>query len=215
MAYAYELARNIDCDLQLIPFTFDELGQKLEGGVFDIGMSSLIMSEQRLLQMDFTFPYYEDSNVLVIPAAQKKQFLHLKQLQLEAGLKMGAVGAQVDIARRNFPLASVVEIQGMLALVSKEVASVFWSKTSAIIWCTTHPEFVAIDYGQDIGKCYFAYPIRQHAVNFGFFLNNWLSLKEQSGFKKRMQSYWIDGIEPGTRAPRWSIFHNVLHLGQN
>ncbi|PIS02533.1 MAG: hypothetical protein COT85_04410 [Chlamydiae bacterium CG10_big_fil_rev_8_21_14_0_10_42_34] len=215
IAYAYELARNINCDLQLVPFTFDELAQKLDSGAFDIGMSSLIMSEERLLEMDFTFPYYEDNNVLVIPTSEKKRYLRLKELKANNHIKIGAVGALVDIAKQNFPNATLVEIQGMDALLSKKVESVFWSKTSAMVWCLTHPEFVAVDYGQEIGKCYFAYPIRQHAVNFGFFLNNWLSLKEQSGFKGAMQSYWIDGLSPGSRPPRWSVLRNVFHYGLN
>jgi len=214
IAYAYELARNLNCKLQLIPFAFNQLAQDLTNGVFDIGMSSIIMSEDRLLRMDFTFPYYEDNNVLIVPAAKKNQFLHLKQVRAREGLKIGAGGEQIEIGKRNFPLATLVDLTDLDRFLKGDAEVILEAQTSAVIWCLSHPDYVTISYGDQLGKIYFSYPIRQHATDFGFFLNNWLTLKEQSGFKKRMYSYWIDGIRPTVRPPRWSLLRNVLHLSE-
>ncbi len=211
VAYAYELARDLDCEIQFIPLLFDELENQLTHGIFDIGMSSIIMNEQRLLQMQFSFPYFEDNNILVVARSKKKPFLSLKTAQETKGLKIGAGGAQFDIAKQNFPNAEIIDIHSTEGFLKGEFDAIMWSQTTAIIWCLSHPDYVVIDYGDQIGKSYFAYPIRQHAIDFGFFLNNWLSLKEQSGFKKDMKNYWIHGIPPSARKPRWSILRNVLH----
>jgi proton glutamate symport protein len=211
VSYAYELARDLECKLEFIPFDFNQLAQNLTDGVFDIGMSSIIMSEERLLQMQFTFPYLEDNNALVVPRLKKKEFLLLKEAQANETLKIGAGGAQYAIAKRHFPKAHLTRLTSISQLTRGEVDAILWSETSAVIWCLTHPDFIVIDYGNQIGKSFFGYPIRQHATDFGFFLNNWLTLKEQSGFKKDMEAYWIHGIPPGKREPRWSILRNVLH----
>ncbi len=214
IAYAYELANDLGCKLEFIPITnIDTLASDLFTGVFDIGMSSLIMSEERLLQMQFTSPYLQDNNVLIVPRAKKKQFLHLKEVQALNGIKIGAAGALFEIAKRNFPNANVVKMPNIKSFLEGEYEAILWSGTTAMIWCLSHPEFVSIDYGNEIGVSYFAYPIRQHATDFAFFLNNWLTLKQQSGFKKNMEGYWLHGTLPGQRPPRWSILRNVLNFG--
>ena len=214
IAYAYELARDLGCTLQLVPFLFDNLSEMIEKGDFDLGMSSIIMSEDRLLQMDFTFAYYEDNNVLIVPRAKKEQYLHLNNILDMKGLRIGAGGEQIVIAKRRFPNANVINLEDMDLFTQGAADVILWSETTAIIWCLSHPDYVSISYGNQIGKSFFAFPFRKHGTDFGFYLNNWLTLKEQSGFKKRMESYWIDGVRPNSRPPRWSILRNVLHFGE-
>lgn len=211
VAYAYELAKDLNCELQFVPLHFNKLADELTNGAFDIGMSSIIMNEKRLVQMQFTFPYAEDNNVLIVRRDKRKQFLDLKKLQSQKGVVIGAGGVQFDIAKANFPNADVIDINSTELFEKGDLDAILWSQTTAVIWCLSHPEHVVIDYGDQIGKSYFAYPFRQHATDFGFFLNNWLNLKEQSGFKQDMTNYWIHGIPPGERAPRWSILRDVLH----
>lgn len=211
IAYAYALAHDLDCKLQFVPIEINQLAQDLDTGRFDIGMSSIIMSENRLLQMDFSLPYYEDDTVLIVPRSQKNQFLHLDQVRNKKDLKIAAGGAQFDVAKRNFPLATVVNTES-IKLLTGDVNAILWTQITGVVWCLLHPEYVTISYGAQLGKNYFGYPIRQHATDFGFFLNNWLFLKEQSGFKKKMHSYWIDGVLPDARPPRWSILRNLFHV---
>lgn len=211
IAYAYELARDLECGLELIPFTFDRLASDLTEGVFDIGMSSIIMDEERLLQMMFTFPYYEDNTVLLVPRAKKNDYIHLKDVKAKKDFNIAAGGALYEIAKRNFPNAKVTYVLDIEPFIRGVYDAILWSKTTAVIWCLSHPDFICIEYGNELGKSYFGYPIREHATDFGFFLNNWLTLKEQSGFKKNMENYWLHGISPEKRKPRWSILHNVLH----
>lgn len=210
-SYAYELASDLGCDLQFVQIhNVDNLASDLRDGIFDIAMSSIIMSEERLLEMEFTFPYLQDNNVLVVRRTNKKPFLHLKGVQELKNIKIGAAGAHFEIAKRTFPNATVIKILDIEPFLKGELDALVWAGTTAMIWCLSHPEYVAIDYGDAIGISYFAYPIREHAIDFGFFLNSWLILKENSGFKNDMKSYWLNGIPPGGRTPRWSILHNVL-----
>ncbi|HSX11007.1 MAG TPA: cation:dicarboxylase symporter family transporter [Chlamydiales bacterium] len=213
IAYAYRLARDLDCRLEFVHLDFDTIGEDLTKGAYDIGMSSILIDDQRILHMDFSHPYSEEDNVLIVPASKKGKFIHLKDVMKMKNLKIAAGGANAATARRNFPNATVLETTEMdPMLLNEKVDAVLWAKTSAFIWCISEPNFVTIDYGGQLGRTYFAYPVRQHSLEFRFFLDSWLTLKEQSGFKKQMQSYWIDGVPLKTRPPRWSLLRNVFHL---
>lgn len=211
ITYAYELARDLGCKLQFIPFQIGHLADELNSGAFDIAMSSIIMDEERLLQMQFTFPYFEDYNVLVVPREKKGEFLSLQAVQERSGLKIAGPGALKEVVQRNFPNATVLGTATTASLIQGECDALMWSEITAVIWCLSHPDYVVIDYSNELGNSYYAYPIQQHATDFGFFLNSWLRLKEHSGFKKEMEDYWLQGIIPEKRHPRWSILRNVLH----
>lgn len=218
IAFAYQLARDLDCDLELIPVKIPELSQELNAGDYDIAMSAIIMNEERLKDMDFTHPYTEQDNVLVVSLKDRSLYAHLDTVVETPGLKIGGIGGYQAVVKRHFPLADLVAAPQSAdiekGLLSGQANAWVWSHTPAFVWCLSHPEFVVAEYGGKIGKRYFAYPIRTGAVDWASFLNNWLILKEQSGFKERMRRYWIEGESPKERAPRWSIIRDVLHWVQ-
>ncbi len=212
IAYAYQLARDLDCSLEFVLVDPDRLGEQLIAGEFDIGMSSFLMTENRLKTMEFSLPSYkEEENVLVIPRAKKSEFMNLKNIQ-DRNLKILTRGAYKEIAEKYFPNAQVISFHGFSPLRKGEVDACLWSRTSGFIWCILNPEFIVVDYGDSLGKSYIAYPFRENALAFASFLDNWLKVKEQIGFKKKMIEYWIQGLPPEKSQPRWSVLKDVLHL---
>lgn len=215
IAYAYELARDLDCKLEFVPLHLETMGAELEAGKYDIGMSSLIMDEERLKTMDFSSPYAEDANVLIVPAHSRRQFINAQAIFGTPGLKIGAIGGYKSVVKRHFPLATLVPDGDIDAeLLQGKVDAWMWGQTSSIVWCGSHPHLVVADYRGLIGKRYFAYPIRSNSLDFNLFLNNWLILKEQSGFKEKMKRYWIEGESIKERQARWSILQNILNWGK-
>ncbi|HSX26152.1 MAG TPA: cation:dicarboxylase symporter family transporter [Chlamydiales bacterium] len=215
IAYAYQLARDLDCKLELIPLAIEQLGEEIAAGKYDIAMSAIIMNEHRIKAMDFTHPYTEQDNVLLVPVHKKAEFEDLNRVMATPGLRLGAIGGYMPVVERHFPLAKLIAgEQGTdieKEFLAGKVDGWVWSYTHAFTWSLSHPQFVVADYGGLIGKRYFAYPVRSGALDWASFLNNWMILKEQSGFKAKMQRYWIDGENPMVRPPRWSIIRNVLH----
>ena len=41
-------------------------------------------------------------------------------------------------------------------------------------------------------------------------MNSWLTLKRLNGTLEQLYDYWILGIDPRDKAPRWSVIRNVL-----
>jgi proton glutamate symport protein len=214
IAYAYQLAKDLDCTIEFIPIDFDTMEQDLNGRKYDIGMGAVIMTENRIKTMDFTHPYTEQDNVLIVPYHQKSKYTHLQKVQAMSHLKIGAIGGNKTVVQRHFPLADLVEASDYAPLLDGTVHVWASSRIQAFVWCLFHPEFIVIDYGGEIGKRYFAYPIASGATDWASFLNNWMTLKTQDGFKEKMYSYWIIGNNPKERPPRWSFIKNQLHWVQ-
>ncbi|WP_194847148.1 hypothetical protein [Candidatus Neptunochlamydia vexilliferae] len=89
-----------------------------------------------------------------------------------------------------------------------------WKKEAGIGYCRTHLDYVVIDYGPQAGTSYLAYPIKYNAFAFLFFLNRWLTIQENSGFKKEQYEYWMNGCPPLKSEGRWNIIRNVFGWGK-
>jgi ABC-type amino acid transport substrate-binding protein len=197
VAYAYQLARDLDCKIEFIPIVFNQLKEELNSGSYDIAMSAIIMSEQRIIDMSFTAPYDEQNFVLIIPIQESKKFLHLDTVVQRKGLKIGGTGVFLDVISRHFPLATPVDatVDGQIELLQRgEIDAMLWERSPAFIWSLIHPETIVIDYGGLIGRGYLSYAFHANSPKFASFLNNWLMLKKLSGFNEKMREYWLDGI---------------------
>ncbi len=217
MAYAYQLALDLDCSIEFVPLNFDTMGAALNTGLYDIGMAAIVMNEERLKVMNFTNHYSVENVVLIVPTERKKEFMNLNALIERKGLQIGVIGAYTGFLQRHFPNAKAYTTQnidiGMLK--SGEVDAWIWSADPATIWCLEHPDFITIDYNGLIGKTYFAYAIPDNSFKFASYLNDVLTLKELSGFQSQMYDYWIKGISQQPKQARWSILHNILMTNES
>jgi len=209
IAYAYQLARDLDCSLEFVVADPNQLSEQLDRGDFDLGMAPFLMTENRLRTIEFSQPsFQQEDNVLIVSRSRKGEFLDLNDAQ-NRPLKILADGAYSKIAKTHFPQAEIVSSHGYSLLKTHQVDACFWTRTSGVTWCILNPDFVAIDYGSALGTSYLAYPIRENSFEFVSFLNNWLKVKEQNGFKKKMINYWILGLPAEKREPRWSIWQSL------
>jgi Na+/H+-dicarboxylate symporter len=215
IAYAYELARDLDCTLQFFPIDYDHLAEQIENGAYDVAMSAIVMDQERIKFMNFTVPYEEQDNVIVAPTSNWEKYIDLSQLEAKRDLQIAAYGVFVSAAKRHFPQAIIKEFVNdeppMAPLLNGSAEVALWSDLQAFAWTLSHPKFVPIDYEGQLGKIYFAYPVSLASRAWIEFLNNWLSLKQQSGFKNNMTRYWLKGEDIQEHPPRWSILRNVLH----
>ena len=210
VAYIYELARDLDCQIEFVPLNLEKMGSELQSGLYDMGIGALVMDEHRLKLMDFTSAYTEQNNVMIVAAKDRRKFLDLLPGS-GSGLKIGAVGAYKSIVTRHFPEAILVPDADINdALENGKVDAWMWGRRSALVWCENHPNFIVAEYQGLIGKRFYAYPLRTGSIDWNLFLNNWMILKQKSGFKKDMERYWIEGRSIKEREPRWSILQNLL-----
>ena len=212
IAMAYQLAQDLNCQLEFIPLDHDRLGEELREGRYDIAMSAILMTEDRLLEMNFSDTYTDQNFTLIVPIKNKDKFANFAALQNQKGLILGASGGYKRVMV-NFPNATRKEGNWEIEFERGEIDASISSHTISIAWCLSHPDFIVKEYGGRLGKCYFAYPVKQDAYAFLRFINNWIQLKIQDKFYQKQYDYWILG-KPSKNIPpkpRWSVIRNVLH----
>jgi proton glutamate symport protein len=212
MSFAYKLAQDLNCKLELIPMGHDAATIKddLDSGFYDIFMSALVMTEYRLENMAFSKPYFEQNNVLIVPLNQKESYQNLSTVKATPGLKIGGVGAYYETIERNFPLAEAVMTHNMSPLLDKQVNAILWSSLSSFIWSLSNPEFGVVQYGDLLGKRYLSYAMKKDQPDWLDFIQDWLILKDQSGFAKIQYDYWILGIQNEPPHERWSVLRMLF-----
>ena len=211
IAYAYQLAKDLDVKLELVPLLDNDLAKTVNSGYADIVMSAVILNEERILTMLFSDAYNEQTNVLVVPRSHEHNFLNLTEVQSNPHLKIGAMGGYDSVVLNHFSEKNLTVTYDMTPLVDREVDAQAWSELPAYIWCLAHPNFISISYDGALGKKYFAYPAQMNSSQFVHFINEWLSLKQEQGFEDKQRHYWFLGKPPPSENKRWSLLKNVLH----
>ncbi len=213
IAMAYQLAQDLNCRLEFIPENIEKIPEELNAGLYDLAVGAILMTEERIQQMSFTDAYADQNNVLLIRVKNETDFANLATVQSQKGLVINAVGGYKRVFANNFPNATLTEdldFEGVLA--NGKADADIWSHIPATIWCMNHTQYTVKDYAGQMGQSYFAYAIRQDALTFLRFVNNWIQLKILDEFYQEQSDYWIMGAAPKKQAePRWSIIRNVLH----
>ena len=94
VSYAYELARDLNVGLRLIPFEWPRLAQNLAEGRFDIAMAGIYVTEDRLLQFKASTPYLQSPLALFMPRERAGGFTSRAKIVEREGVKIGVFTIQ-------------------------------------------------------------------------------------------------------------------------
>jgi proton glutamate symport protein len=216
IAFAYQLARDLNVRLRFIPFAWTHLAQSLSEARFDIAMAGIYVTEDRLVAFNVSTPYFQSPLALFMPRERTEGFTTRAKILERAGLKIGVFNDPVLIPRlkRTFPNAEIVVVPGYERLPDfSKIDAAIWTLVQAESLAAAHPSLIAV-VPKDAGNPYLlAYLMPPGADEFENFVNYWLNLKRADGFEGRQRAYWIDRIPPENGKPRWSILSNVLGIG--
>ncbi len=210
IAYAYQLAKDLGVDLEFVPFNYEDIATDVNSGYFDTAMSAILITEDRILKFQFSNPYSEQYNVLLIPLSKRNLFRDLNDVRNNSSLKIAAIGGYRDVTAQYFP-KTAMEVLNLENYLKSDASAMMWSELPAYIWCLAHPDYTTVSFKHSLGKNYFAYPVAGEGEEFLQFMNEWLNLKEQQGFELKQRQYWFLGKSQTPPDERWSIMRNVLH----
>ncbi|NGX37614.1 MAG: Cyclohexadienyl dehydratase [Chlamydiae bacterium] len=216
-AYAYQLAYDLGCDqIEFIPIVHGQLGQQLKDNAFDLAMSAISISEERLKKMCFPQPILEAKIVFVTKDKYRKKFSKLDTVKGDPSLKIAALvnTAYEGIAYEEFPNHEIILLESYEDFDPKNPPAdlLIWEEQEAIAWTIAHPELQVIYPKPNLGKETLGYPIKFGDSEFLCYLNSWLTLKESDGFKQEQYNLWILGKTQAAapQQPRWSFLDHIL-----
>jgi Na+/H+-dicarboxylate symporter len=213
IAYAYQLARDLNVRLRLIPFTWNNLHDDIAKGRFDIAVSAIYVTDDRLQKFVFSDPYYSSPVALIVRAGDADRFLSRKSIEARTNLTIAVFDDPVlkALAHRTLPDAKMVVLPSYSVLEDHpEVNAALWTLEQAKAWAAPRANYTAVVPKNLGGKILIAFLMPKEADQFRRFVNYWLRLQRVNGFHQRMVGRWIDGNPDAKQKPRWSILRNVI-----
>lgn len=213
IATVYRLARDLNVDLRLIPFTWQGLERDLTKGRFDLAASGLYVTDERLRRFTASDPYFQSPIALIVRASDLKRFLSRAAIEAQTDLSIGVFNDPVllPLAKRLFPNARIKVLPSYQVLPDHpDVDAAIWTLEQAKAFSRPRPDFTAVVPKNLGGQFVFAYLMPEEALQLESFLNYWMRLQRSNGFHEQLRRQWIDGKVKPDETPRWSILRNVL-----
>ncbi len=216
IAYAYELAYDLGVELELVPLNYNKLVEELDEGLYDIAMSAVSVTEQRLKQMAFTHEYIKPRIVFIAREEKRKLFMQVEKIHESKRTKIAVLkGSSFEpLARELFPDKEILLLNSYNDFPSlDEDAALLWEEQEAVAWLLLHRGYRLILPEPPLGYDTMGYAIQANSSRFLNYLNSWLELKNTSGYQAKQYDLWIKGRTEiaAPPEPRWSIIRNVLH----
>ncbi len=220
MAFAYTLAKDLQCNLELIPMTLSRFTDELSQGLYDIAMSSVTINEERLRKSAFSKPYLESRVAFLMKKKFKKTYTSLAHIiqdpRVRIVVKRGT--AYEQLAKILMPESKIIVVDNYHDYIRDFPDDILLrGEYQQISWSLSHPGYTVVFPEPGIGKDLFGYATAQDADKFLHYLNRWLDLKENEQLTDQQFNIWVLGYTDITTAPvrRWSIIRDVFGWTEN
>lgn len=216
IAFAYELAYDLGCQLELVPMTYENIIDELNDRSYDIAMSAVTVNEPRLKALTFTQSYMSPRLCFVVREKVRKQFATIDQITLNSAIKIAVLkGSSYEAtARELFPEKELILLDTYEDFHNTDPQyALLWEEQEAAAWNLSHRNYRIVFPQPPMGYDTLSYAIRNDSPRFIHYLDQWLELKKTQGFTDKQYDLWIKG-KTEIAAPveqRWSIIRNVLH----
>lgn len=218
--FAYTLAKDLQCDLELIPMQFGSIAEELNQGLYDIAMSSVSINEERLRLMGFSNPYLESRMAFVMRKKFKKIYTSLDAIardpQVKLVVRRGT--AYEHWAKRSLPSSKIAVIDNYQDYINYYPNDILLrGEFQLISWSLSHPNFSVVIPNPLIAKDVFGYGVALGSDKLICYLNRWLDLKKSEMLPDEQFNIWVLGRDDSSKKPerRWSIIRDVFGWTDN
>jgi len=213
VSYAYQLARSLNVSLELIPYEWESLASDLQGGKFDLAISGIYITPERLQTFGVSRAYYESPIALIVKSDRANLFLKGESIAAMPDLKLAAFDgpALLPLVRQLFPKASlkIVPNYDSLPELGDEVDAAVWTLEQASAWAAAHPGYTAVQPSEVGAPIPFAFVFPHGTSDLREYVDQWLNLKATEGFRSAQIDYWFDGKPRVEAKPRWNLWDAI------
>lgn len=212
---AYQLAKDLGVTLELVPFDWETLPADLEARTFDIAMSGIYVTEERLIRFTPSAPYESSRLAFFSPKANGHLFRSRKQIDRNPDLRIGVPDDPVlrPWLEKLVPSHDVVLVGPYSQPPDFEkVDGAFWTLLESEAFAAEYPGLVAVAPENLAPPVLYTYLMPADATHLRHYVDYWLRIQKQSGFAQAQRAYWIDRLPRPRHEPRWSILQNVLGI---
>ena len=216
---AHKLANDFEWNIEFIPIDHEKMAEQLKTGVYDIVMSGIAMTPDRLDEMSFSDPYLDTTAALIVEDFRKDEFETIEKVRKMEKLKIAIPGPNRYLEeglKHIYPNAEVVVLDTSIDYFEKNfpnLDAMLATAEGGSAWTLLYPNFHAVVIKPETHKIPIAYPIAGGDRELADIINKWIYLQKGSPSFKRKYDYWILGEGAEEKTPRWSVMRNVLGWG--
>lgn len=215
---AYRLAEAMEVSVEFVPFESSTLAAQLQADHFDLAMSGVRASLALADDVDFSEVYLNVRWAVVVLDDRKDEFATLDLMRRQPDLRWAvqADSFHEEQLRRLFPGTEVVGLEREEEFFEAGDARFDVLVTSAeggSAWTLIHPSYAVVPVHPP-SELPLVYPFARGDQEFENYVNVWIDLKHRNGTVDTLFDYWIRGQPPQGSVRRWSILHDVLHVGE-
>ena len=216
MELIHELANDINLKIEFshIKQRGDELAMLTDGRI-DMVIGATAITPMSALKATFTKPYIYHTVGVVVKDKMRDEYSSLQYMIEKEDLKLAVPksGYYSKLVKKLFPHAEVIEVTNARTFFKgdhKGADAFIYSTEAGSAWSLLYPEYtVVVPKGLKI-KVPAAFKLPKNQQNFAEYLDTWIDLKKENGFMDKVYKYWIMGIDPKKKEPRWSVVRNVF-----
>jgi ABC-type amino acid transport substrate-binding protein len=212
-----ELASDLDIKIAFYKITNKKReAELLSNGSIDISIGGHSITPKRATRTAFSDSYTYHTAGLLITDSRRNEFSTVDAMNEMPDLHLAVGGSKYyrDIVKDYFPHAKLTQINNVLHFLKgdkyKEVDAFVFSTEAASAWSMLYSDYSAVIPKGLRLRAPVGFVLPKAQVDYVQFINTWLKLKEENGFKERVYQHWILGENPKAIQPRWSIMKDVL-----
>jgi len=216
----HELARDLGIKIEI--FRLNNLQQEprvLSDGSLDIAVGGGPSTPLRALDVAFSDFYTHNTLGFIVADSKRDQFDTIDHIAKTEGLHLGIpnFGYYKKAVQKLLPNATLITInkpRDFLKGKYPDVDAYIFSAETGAAWTMLYPNYSSVVAEGPKVKLPRGFALPKSQSDFVQFINTWLALKQDDGFRQQAYNYWILGENPKEQHPRWSIMKNVLGWGE-
>jgi proton glutamate symport protein len=210
ISYAYRLARDLGVAIEFVPFAWVNLSNDLVEHRFDIAMSGIYETNERIQTLLMSDPYFETPIALIVPSSRAEIYLDGEGVLSHPGQKLAVFDdpVLVPLSRRLFPNAQIVTVPDYNSLPSimNGMDGAVWTLEQATAWAAEHPGFTAVAPDHVYGPISTAFAMAPDSTELAGYVSRWLQLRANDGFRAEQIAYWFQLRPRHSTRSRWNLF---------
>jgi proton glutamate symport protein len=214
ISYAYRLARDLGVAIEFVPFTWTSLAGDLIDHRFDVAMSGIYETDERIQTLLMSQPYFATPLALIVPSQRAEIFLDAGGVLSQPELKLAVFDdpVLVPLSRRLFPNAQLVIVPDYSHLpdTMNRVDGAVWTLEQGTAWAAEHDGFTAVAPDHISRPISTGFAMAPDSTELGGYVSQWLQLRADDGFRAEQIAYWLQLRPRQSTRPRWNLL-DFLH----
>jgi ABC-type amino acid transport substrate-binding protein len=213
-----QLARDLGVELEFVPLTWGEMGNKLDARVIDL-VPTVPYLPALLELVEYSDPVMTATAGFLVKDSRRHDFATLDALQAQRKLRAG-IAADPEFVETQlrawlpaveFELVQLNSPDEFFAANKQDLDALITSAEIGTAFTLLHPEYALVVPEPTLWHLPLGFAAAKGNRELSKYLDGWVLGHQQRGTFQRAHKHWILGEGAKIKTPRWSVVRDILH----